>query len=40
MLTGGGGGGDAFYWCQIFALDSVVVTTQNSLTHSVASKLV
>ena len=28
--TGGGGGGlNAFYWRQIFALDSVVVNTQN-----------
>ena len=29
MPTGGGGGGlDAFYWYQIFALDSTVVEVQ------------
>ena len=34
---GGGGGLNAFYWRQIFALDSVVVKTQNCLARMEAS---
>ena len=37
---GGGGGLNAFYWNQIFALDSVVVKTQKCLARMEASNTV
>ena len=38
-LSYGGGGLNAFYWRQIFALDSVVVKSQRCLAHMEASLL-
>ena len=37
MEGGGGGGLNAFYWRQIFALDSVVVNTKKCLARMEAS---